>query len=219
MTIVGDIAQATSLYAQKDWEQAIKYLDSGLPVTREVLEIGYRVPKKALDVAARVLAQAAPDIAAPRAIRDVDEDPRWILSPANGLSEAVAQAIQDHSRRGLFVGVIASESHWPAITAAFMAEGIRWSESSDGGLSQGINLVTPQDSKGLEFDAVVVVDPARILDTAQGGKLLYIALTRTVHYLDVVMPETRVPAILEEFVPNGVELWEEESTDVPQRLE
>ncbi|MDQ0260460.1 DNA helicase IV [Sinomonas atrocyanea] len=216
MTIVGDIAQATSLYAQKDWDQTTKYLGSELPANVEVLEVGYRVPKKAMDIASRVLEEAAPEIAAPQAIRDVDDEPRWILCEPKSLSEAVADAVQDHSRRGLFVGVIAPESHWPAITSAFMAGGLRWSESSDGGLSQGINLVTPHDSKGLEFDAVVVVDPARILETPQGAKLLYIALTRTVHYLDVVLPSTRVPGILEGFIPPD-EKPEEEAT--PERAD
>jgi superfamily I DNA/RNA helicase len=52
------------------------------------------------------------------------------------------------------------------------------SQSSDGGLSSAINLVTPEDSKGLEFDAVIVADPQSILDMPHGGRMLYIALTR-----------------------------------------
>lgn len=151
-------------------------------------------------VAERVLAEAAPKLRAPEAIRDVTDAPRWLIAADEPLSSKVVEAVQDHSRRGLFVGVIALEDQWQAIRDALGGQGIRWSESVNGGLSQGINLVSPVDSKGLEFDAVVVVDPARILDEAQGAKLLYIALTRTVHYLDVVMPATRIAAVFEEFV-------------------
>jgi ATP-dependent exoDNAse (exonuclease V) beta subunit len=67
-------------------------------------------------------------------------------------------------------------------------------------------LVSPEESKGLEFDAVVVVEPASILELPQGDKLLYVALTRTVHHLDVVLRADRVPEMLAEFVaPSGAE--------------
>jgi hypothetical protein len=90
-----------------------------------------------------------------------------------------------------------------SVQGAFRDAGMKFSESADGGLSQGINLVSPEESKGLEFDAVVVIEPKAILDMAQGAKLLYIALTRTVHHLDVVLRSNRIPTMLEEFIPNS----------------
>ncbi|MDQ0863780.1 HelD family protein [Arthrobacter globiformis] len=202
MTIVGDIAQSTSAYARQNWSQVLKELESDLPANLEILEMGYRVPRQVFDVATKVLSVAAPDIPAPRILRDVPELPRWILSAPGTLSDSVVDAVQEHSAKGLFVGVIANKQLWPALQKSFHGRGTRWSESADGGLSQGINLVTPEDSKGLEFDAVVVVDPLRILNETQGARLLYVALTRTVHYLDVVIPEGKVPDVLAEFVPS-----------------
>lgn len=201
MTIVGDIAQSTSAYARPDWSQVQNLLASDLPTNLEELSVGYRVPRQVFDVAAKVLEVAAPRVTAPQVFRDVAESPRWLLAKDSGVGELALRAVQDHSAKGLFVGVIANQQLWPELHKSFNSCGLKWSESTDGGLSQGINLVTPEDSKGLEFDAVVVVDPQRILRETQGARLLYVALTRTIHYLDVVIPTGKVPDILAEFVP------------------
>ncbi len=200
MTIVGDIAQSTSAYARQNWSQVLKELESDLPANLEILDMGYRVPRQIFEVATKVLSVAAPDIKAPQILRDVPEPPRWFVPAPSELGACVVDAVQDHSAKGLFVGVVANKKIWPELQELFHARGTRWSESADGGLSQGINLVTPEDSKGLEFDAVVVVDPQRILNETQGARLLYVALTRTVHFLDVVIPEGKVPEVLAEFV-------------------
>lgn len=202
MTIVGDIAQSTSAYARQNWSQVLKELESDLPANLEILEMGYRVPRQVFDVATKVLSVAAPDIPAPQILRDVPDAPRWFVPAPNDLGSSVVDAVQEHSAKGLFVGVVASKKIWPELQKSFQARGTRWSESADGGLSQGINLVTPEDSKGLEFDAVVVVDPQRILNETQGARLLYVALTRTVHFLDVIIPAGKVPDVLAEFVPS-----------------
>lgn len=201
MTIVGDIAQSTSAYARQNWSQVLKELESELPANLEILDLGYRVPRQVFEVAAKVLTVAAPDIPAPQILRDVPEPPRWFIPASDTLGACVVDAVQEHSARGLFVGVVANKKIWPELQKSFHARGTRWSESADGGLSQGINLVTPEDSKGLEFDAVVVVDPQRILNETQGARLLYVALTRTVHFLDVIIPKGKVPDVLAEFVP------------------
>jgi hypothetical protein len=217
MTIVGDIAQSTSAYARQNWSQALKELESDLPASLEVLDMGYRVPRQVFEVAAKVLSVAAPDIPAPQVLRDVLESPRWFVAAPNDLGAQVVDAVQEHSAKGLFVGVVANEMIWPELQKSFRARGTRWSESADGGLSQGINLVTPEDSKGLEFDAVVVVDPQRILNETQGARLLYVALTRTVHFLDVIMPEGKVPEILAGFLPQGSS--ESDPQDLPSCTE
>lgn len=201
MTVVGDIAQATSAYSRKDWNQVLTTLGTEENYTQAELTIGYRVPAPVLAVAARVLAQAAPGLAAPEAFpRQMEENPRWHVVSAGMLMDAVVTSVKEHSSRGLFVGVVVAEQQLASVRAAFQSAGIRSSESADGGLSQGINLVSPEESKGLEFDAVVVVEPASILELAQGDKLLYVALTRTVHHLDVVLRSDRIPKMLADFV-------------------
>lgn len=207
MTVVGDIAQATSAYSRKDWNQVLTTLGTEGNFTEAELTIGYRVPAPVLAIAAKVLATAAPGLTAPEAFpRQIEEEPRWRVVALGGLMDAVVSSVKDYSSRGLFVGVVAAEPQMVSVRAAFRAAGIKYSDSAEGGLSQGINLVSPEDSKGLEFDAVVVVEPASILELPQGDKLLYVALTRTVHHLDVILRADRVPEMLTDFVaPGGTE--------------
>lgn len=201
MTVVGDIAQATSAYSRKDWNQVLTTLGTEGNFTEAELTIGYRVPAPVLAVAAKVLAHAAPSLSAPEAFpRQFEEEPRWQVVEADQLMDAVLSSVKDYSSRGLFVGVVVSEAQMTSVRAAFRAAGLKFSESTDGGLSQGINLVSPEESKGLEFDAVIVVEPASILELAQGDKLLYVALTRTVHHLDIILRADRVPEMLAGFV-------------------
>lgn len=201
MTVVGDIAQATSAYSRKDWNQVLTTLGTEGKFTEAELTIGYRVPAPVLAVAARVLATAAPGLAAPEAFpRQIEEEPRWHVVASDELMDSVVLSVKDYSSRGLFVGVVVAEAQMSSVRTAFRAAGIKYSESADGGLSQGINLVSPEESKGLEFDAVVVVEPAAILELPQGDKLLYVALTRTVHHLDVILRADRVPEMLADFV-------------------
>jgi len=55
------------------------------------------------------------------------------------------------------------------------------------GLRRPVALLTPQDAKGLEFDAVVVVEPADIVaDGARGAGALYVAMTRPTQRLVLV---------------------------------
>ncbi|MGN7251933.1 HelD family protein [Arthrobacter sp. SAFR-014] len=207
MTVVGDIAQATSAYSRKDWNQVLTTLGTEGNFTEAELTIGYRVPAPVLAVAARVLATAAPGLTAPEAFpRQIEEEPRWHVVASDELMDSAVLSVKEYSSRGLFVGVVVAEAQMISVRSAFRSAGIKYSESADGGLSQGINLVSPEESKGLEFDAVVVVEPAAILELAQGDKLLYIALTRTVRHLDVILRADRVPEVLADFIaPSATE--------------
>ncbi|WP_175637471.1 HelD family protein [Sinomonas mesophila] len=202
MTVVGDIAQSTGPHARDSWDPVIRALELGLIAQVAPLEHGYRVPKQAFDLAVPVLASAAPAVQPPLVLREVDHAPVWSLVPEDELGAAVAQAVIDRSR-GYFVGIIAHPDHWEELRTKFRHEGLKWAESTSGELSGSINLVTPADAKGLEFDAVIVVDPQRIVEMPHGLRLLYIALTRTTTMLDLVIPAGRVPGVLRDLLPNG----------------
>ncbi|HVA05679.1 MAG TPA: ATP-binding domain-containing protein, partial [Acidimicrobiales bacterium] len=52
---------------------------------------------------------------------------------------------------------------------------------------QIVSVIEPVEAKGLEFDAVVVVEPSEIaVDSTRGLRLLYIAMTRPIQHLSVV---------------------------------
>ncbi|WP_190273584.1 ATP-binding domain-containing protein, partial [Crystallibacter crystallopoietes] len=112
-----------------------------------------------------------------------------------------------------FVGVIAVAEQWESIRKAFSSQDIQWSESTSGELSNAINVVTPEDSKGLEFDAVIVVDPQAILDMHHGDRMLYIALTRTTTRLDIVYPDGHLPRLL-----GGAPAADDEESETPDLL-
>lgn len=200
MTVVGDIAQSTGPYSRDSWEDVAAILGHDVPanVTSQIAELehGYRVPKQVFDVALPILQFAAPAVTPPRILRDVPYAPRFAGIENEVVAQEVARTVFTHSGRGRFVGVVAPVQLWPGLREAFRADDLQWSESTQGELSTAINLVTPEDAKGLEFDAVIVVDPASILEMPHGERLLYIALTRTTTHLDVIYPLGSLPAIL-----------------------
>ncbi|ASN19317.1 HelD family protein [Arthrobacter sp. YN] len=200
MTVVGDIAQSTGPYSRDSWDDVAVLLGQGTaaakPPSIVELEHGYRVPKQVFDVALPILESAAPSVTPPRILRDVEYAPRFAGASTTDLSQEVARSVFTHSGRGRFVGVVAPVQLWEGLRAAFRHDDLQWSESSQGELSSAINLVTPEDAKGLEFDAVIVVDPALILEMPHGERLLYIALTRTTTHLDVIYPHGCLPPIL-----------------------
>lgn len=202
MTIVGDLAQSTGPFARDTWADIIDDLRTSVEVIEEELAFGYRVPREVYEVAQRLLPLAAPGTTPPKIVRTANALPELFdVSPAL-VPREVARIASHHSSKGRFVGVIAPPEYWDDITAAFSAEEVQWSDSRTGGLGQSINLVTPEASKGLEFDAVTVVAPQTILDEDHGGRLLYIALTRTTNRLDVVVPSGEVPEILRDAFPS-----------------
>lgn len=198
MTVVGDLAQSTGAFARDSWEPIQKALQTSLPTRIEELDFGYRVPKEVYVIAERLLPLAAPATTPPKIIREAGAKPRlYEVVPGRFHTEVAAKA-SEHSSKGRFVGVIAPAEHFDSLRKAFNQHDVQWDDSTVGGLGRSINLVTPEISKGLEFDAVIIVDPLRIYETDKrwGARLLYIALTRTTRYLDAIAPSGEVPQIL-----------------------
>ncbi|OCI30762.1 helicase IV [Oerskovia enterophila] len=198
MTIVGDIAQSTGHWARDSWDEVIELLSTPLPTRTEQLTYGYRVPRSVMDLAALLLPIAAPGILPPVVVRDVERPPVLTsVPPAEDLATSAVRIVEALSGKGNFVGVICPDALREDLEIAFMLAEVNWNDADKGGLSTAINLVSPVASKGLEFDAVVVVDPAGIVAAGpQGERMLYIALTRTTKYLDIVYPQGTLPAVL-----------------------
>jgi len=193
-TIVGDLAQSTSPWARSDWSDVGDALRGDQPVSLEELELGYRVPRQIFDFAAQLLPFAAPTITRPRVVRDGPSEPELLQVESDRLAAATAVAAAHYAGRGLFVGIICPQNLHDAVSGALAADHMQWSDVGDGGLSRAINLVRPEDAKGLEFEAVVVVDPEGIVrETEHGVRMLYIAFTRTTKYLTVVHTGVHLP--------------------------
>jgi DNA helicase IV len=202
MTVVGDIAQATAPWAPRRWSDITDHLPKRRPPKQVELTVSYRTPAEVVEVAARVLAVAAPELQPPTPVRRTGIPPRLVSvpSPAGGdadaqeaaLARAVAQAAAEEvaavgSGR---VAVLAPGALLSPIAAALAEAGTPVVDPRDmrrGGLSDPLVLLAADAANGLEFDAVVVAEPSLIAGTtARGLRTLYVALTRPTQRLTLV---------------------------------
>ena len=213
MTLVGDIAQATAPGAAANWEEVLTHLPSGSnePRVRE-LTLSYRIPAPNLELANKVLALAAPDLATPKAVRSVGSPPRIIevdggeLAPIERLVERSVEIVEEESEAlgGGSVAIVAPESVIDLIDTALEARSIDYgrattaSRNVSGPLHPKIALVPVQLVKGLELDGTVVIEPATILaEEPQGLRALFVALTRSTKRLAVVHARS-LPEVLQD---------------------
>ena len=203
MTVVGDIAQATGVWAHKDWDEILEHLPQRRTEQRAELSIGYRIPGPTMDLAAKVLAVAAPTLEPPDSVRKEGDEPRIVaVDPSSGDAAAlaarvaeVAAAERDAVDPGS-VAVIAPATLVDDVAAALETAGIEFGRAARNGLEAQVTLVPVSLVKGLELDAAIVVEPAAIVDEeAQGMRALYVALTRATKRLAIVH-ERELPAPL-----------------------
>ena len=195
MTVVGDIAQSTGPWAREAWAEVVDALRQDLPAEVEELTLGYRVPEQIYSLAARLLPEAAPSVTVPRIVRVGPSDPDLIQCAEDQRIERALASAKEYAGRGLFVGLIVADSMRADLVTALTEAGIAWSDASKGDLSKSINVLSAEQAKGLEFDAVVLIEPEAIVEESESGlRLLYIALTRSTRYLTVVYSGLLIPS-------------------------
>ncbi|GHD33214.1 DNA helicase [Nocardiopsis kunsanensis] len=187
-TVLGDVAQGTSPGATRNWSTLLEHM--GRPTGHlSVLDRGYRVPAQIIDFAARLLPSIAPGLGAPVAVRRAPGALR-ITAAGDGLPDAVADACRTALTGQGSVGLIAADADLPGMCAALAERGLGVPVLGDDGTepdSARLVGVPASLAKGLEFDAVVVAEPAAIVDAeARGRNRLYVVLTRAVSTLHVV---------------------------------
>jgi DNA helicase IV len=185
-TVLGDIAQGTTPWATASWPQLLAHLgkeDAGL----RILDTGYRVPRQILDFASRLLASIAPGLAPASSVRQ-DAGSLVITAAAGGtLPGALAAACSDALNRPGSAAVIAADDQVPALSEILGRAGLPHTVLDGDSESQQLTLVPVTLAKGLEFDQVIVVEPARIAAAeSRGLHRLYVALTRAVSTLTVL---------------------------------
>jgi DNA helicase IV len=174
-TILGDVAQATGPVSYAHWEDVLGQLPGGGSAVVEELRHAYRVPREIMALALPLLPHIAPDTEPPVAYRSGGEPPRFVRA-ANPLARAFEEA-----------AALAGEDGLLAIIAAASVRG----EQEAGSLfdDTSVSVLTAREAKGMEFDHVIVVEPAQIVEEAAGGqglRELYVALTRPTTSLVVV---------------------------------
>jgi len=192
LTVLGDMAQATSPGAADGWPVLLSHL--GKPdATMTVLDRGYRVPAQIIDYAARLLPTIAPGLDTPTSARQAPGALRVTrIAPAD-LAAAVTAACRERLRERGSVGVIAADRDSAGICQRLVADGLDAAllgENSDAMATARLACLPATLAKGLEFDAVIVVEPARIVAAnPRGAHHLYVALTRAVSSLHVLHAE------------------------------
>lgn len=196
-TVLGDLAQGTSPSAAQDWPQLLGHL--GKPGTGVwVLDTGYRVPGQILGFASRLLPHLAPGLAPPRSLREEPGSLTVTSLRPDALPGSLAAACAQAVGRPGSVAVIASDETVPALHRMLAGASVGH-QVLDGAAADGrLTLVPVTLAKGLEFDEVIVVEPARIASQPRGLHRLYVALTRAVSRLTVLhtepLPEPLRPA-------------------------
>jgi DNA helicase IV len=195
LTVLGDLAQATGAWSYGAWEEILRHLPTSAPTRHDELTLGYRAPGQILDLASKLLPQAAPTVQPTRSIRPGRREPHIVrVDPDELMAESVREAIE-LADEGLLVALVVSAAHLAGMTALVEDRSDIGLLDRDG-MHRRITVIEAIAAKGLEFDAVVVVEPSAIAGTDDRGlRLLYVAMTRPIQHLSVVHAEP-LPALL-----------------------
>jgi DNA helicase IV len=184
LTILGDVAQATGSVLYRGWDDVLPHLPEGSEANVEELRHAYRVPREIMELALPLLDDIAPNVAPPISYRTGAAPPTIRrVEPEQLLTEAYREAARLAAEDGL-LAVIAPDE---------LVAG----SPEDDDLWDGVPVLAPRQAKGLEFDHVIVVEPALIAAHDQGLRELYVALTRPTKTLVVVHAEA-LPAGLQD---------------------
>ncbi|OEJ24947.1 helicase [Streptomyces agglomeratus] len=182
MTLVGDPAQTGDEAGCDSWQQILgPYVGDRWEHTR--LRVNYRTPAEIMEVAAGVRRAEDPSFEPPGSVRSTGVRPRARGARPEDLARTVAETVADEAPREGRLAVVAPAALHPELVAAL--PGASYGTTPD--LTRDVVLLDPRQTKGLEFDTVVVVEPGRILaGSARGANDLYVALTRATQQLAVV---------------------------------
>jgi DNA helicase IV len=181
LTVVGDVAQRGSAAGASSWAEVLDPYVRG-KWHEELLTVNYRTPAEIMTVAADVLATVAPGEHPPESVREEGVGPRAVRG-LDQVAAVVTEELAGMADSGK-LAVIA-----PGERLAELAQALPAAVPGDRAevLDSPVALLTVNQAKGLEFDRVVLVDPAGIVTQSPvGGHDLYVAITRATHRLTVI---------------------------------
>ncbi|MGW5342170.1 HelD family protein [Streptomyces sp. HUAS TT3] len=199
-TVLGDLAQGTTPWATRDWAEALGHL--GKPeAALEELTAGFRVPREVIAYASRLLPSISPGLAAVSSVRETPGSLAVTPVPeAAELAAAVVEACRRSLEREGSIGLIAADARIPELAGALEAAGLAWlSPGEETTARTRLTLVPASLAKGLEYDYVVLDEPAAIVagepDERTGLRRLYVCLTRAVSGLTALHSTPLPPAL------------------------
>ncbi|PZG91254.1 AAA family ATPase [Streptomyces sp. NTH33] len=185
-TVLGDLAQGTTPWATRTWEEALAHLGKSDAVIEE-LTAGFRVPTDVIAYASRLLPHIAPNLTPVASIR---ENPGFFEVRTTAGDAEVVAACEELLRHEGSVALIAADPRVPALAEALTAAGVPYlSPGEETTARTRLTLVPASLAKGLEYDYVVLDEPRAVVDAEPdertGLRRLYVSLTRAVSGLVV----------------------------------
>ncbi|WP_326787067.1 HelD family protein [Streptomyces sp. NBC_00151] len=195
-TVLGDLAQGTTPWATRSWEEALGHLGKGDAVVEE-LTAGFRVPTDVITYASRLLPHIAPGLTPVASVR---ENPGFFEVRASTADAEVLGAVEELLGQEGSVGLIAADARIPVLAEALTAAGRTYLGPGEETTAETrLTLVPASLAKGLEYDYVVLDEPRAVVDgepdERTGLRRLYVALTRAVSGL-IVTHAAPLPAEL-----------------------
>ncbi|MFG2413365.1 HelD family protein [Streptomyces goshikiensis] len=181
-TVLGDLAQGTTPWATRSWAEALTHLGKPEAVLEE-LTAGFRVPREVIAYASRLLPAISPGLAPVSSVRETPGS--LIVSPTSDLTASVIEACRGSLGHEGSIGLIAADARIPELGEALVAAGLPYlSPGEETTAESRLTLVPASLAKGLEYDYVVLDEPAAIVsgepDERTGLRRLYVCLTRAV---------------------------------------
>ena len=211
LTVLGDLAQGTAVAATSDWGSLLTHLNKPDTVITP-LTTGYRMPAEIVNYANRLLPALATGVAPARSMRRTPGalEVRSVPDAVAAIADAVLAAVADPGS----TAVICADAEVARVSAALTTAGVRLvradrpdapgddataepTAGEQAHAGQPVTVLPATLAKGLEFDTVIVVEPAAIVAAEPRGlNRLYVVLTRAVSRL-VVLHAAPLPAPLD----------------------
>ncbi|MFD9334170.1 HelD family protein [Streptomyces sp. NPDC060028] len=192
-TVLGDLAQGTTPWATRSWDEALAHLGKPEAVLEE-LTAGFRVPREVIAYASRLLPAISPGLVPVSSVRETPGS--LVVSPvAEGEGEGLTAAALEACRAALAhegsIGLIAADARVPVLAQALVEAGLPYLSPGEETTAQSrLTLVPASLAKGLEYDYVVLEEPSAIVDgepdERTGLRRLYVCLTRAVSGLTLL---------------------------------
>ncbi|MEU3349599.1 AAA family ATPase [Streptomyces sp. NPDC006700] len=183
ITVLGDLAQATAPWSARTWQEQLTHLGKA-QATVVPLTTGFRVPAAVMELANRLVADLGVDVPPARSLR---RDGELTVSSVDDTSAATVSAVRAALEREGSVAVIAADDAVAATSAALREAGIETATAEEVGTAARVSVLPATVVKGLEYDHVVVVEPAAIVESEPRGlHRLYVVVTRAVSRLDIL---------------------------------
>ncbi|MFF5802701.1 HelD family protein [Streptomyces sp. NPDC012746] len=196
-TVLGDLAQGTTPWATRSWDEALTHLGKPEAVLEE-LTAGFRVPREVIAYASRLLPAISPGLAPVSSVRETPGS--LVITPTTDLTPSVLAACRASLGHEGSIGLIAADARIPELAQALRAAGLPYLSPGEETTAQSrLTLVPASLAKGLEYDYVVLDEPAAIVsgepDERTGLRRLYVCLTRAVSGL-TALHTTPLPTAL-----------------------